>query len=287
MKKYKFKVTAENSAGTVSKTFTLNVKAEKPAVTTYSLPYGVMKTPYNIKLEADGTEPITWSKSGKFPSGLKLVSKTGEITGKPTKAGTYNFTVKAKNKGGTDAVSMQMVIYSEEPASNGTLSASDFSAMSSPITSIENEHRGAELYVISGDEEIDNEVTVEPGMPITFGIMGWTDEYGYEVDSPDVEILIDGTSAEGIEISEDGTFILPAEYVNGIFTVSARTVSGDAELSSEVVTIRTEKAEAEMEDTEESENAVEIPMSSSAGCDSGFAGLLLISLLVVTLSKKK
>ena len=43
-----------------------------------------------------GTQPWTFSKSGKLPKGLKL-SKTGTVQGIPTIAGTYSFTVKIKD----------------------------------------------------------------------------------------------------------------------------------------------------------------------------------------------
>lgn len=282
LKKYKFKITVENSAGKKTKTFSLNVKQEKPSITTYTIPYGVVKAPYSITLEADGTEPIKWSKSGKFPSGLKLVAKTGEITGKPKKAGTYNFTVKAKNKSGTDTVSMQMVVYTEEPKGEDATVASAFS----PVISEETEHVNAELYLISGDEEIDGEITVEPGKPLEFGILGWIDEYGYEVENPDTEIFIDGIPAEGIEISDEGTFILPAEYVNGTFSVCARAISesDDEGLYSGTVTV---KAEALVEDSEDSENAPETSENSSNGCNAGFAGIILLSLCSIITSRKK
>lgn len=298
VKKYRFKVTAENSAGTTSKTFTLNAKAEKPSVTTSVLPYGVLKTPYKIILEADGTAPIKWSKSGKFPSGLKLNSKTGEITGKPKKAGTYKFNIKAKNKAGTDTVATQMVIYAEEPEDDGTITASENSTVFSSVTSVETEHTSAELYAISGDEEFDEEITAKPGMPLNFGILGWTDEYGHEIDSPDVEILINGTPVRGIEISEDGTFVLPSEYVNGVFTVRARLVSDDTELTSGTVTVSTEISSedissgdtGEADEVDEADDAKvesEASVGSSGGCDSGFSLAILLSLCVMLISKRR
>ncbi len=47
-----------------------------------------------------GTGPITYSASG-LPAGLKIDSKTGRVTGSPTKAGTYRITVTAKNAYGS------------------------------------------------------------------------------------------------------------------------------------------------------------------------------------------
>ena len=63
-------------------------------VTTTSLPNGLATTPYSQTLAATGGTPAySWSiASGSLPNGLSLVGAT--ITGTPTAAGTYNFTVQ-------------------------------------------------------------------------------------------------------------------------------------------------------------------------------------------------
>jgi uncharacterized repeat protein (TIGR02543 family) len=59
------------------------------------LPDGTKDQPYNVTLEAaDGGEPYTWSLlSGYLPNGLTLNSN-GEISGTPTEAGDFSFTVR-------------------------------------------------------------------------------------------------------------------------------------------------------------------------------------------------
>jgi YVTN family beta-propeller protein len=66
------------------------------AVTTSSLPSGVVGIAYSQTLAASGgVTPYTWSIStGKLPAGLSLTASTGAISGSPTTAGTSNFTVK-------------------------------------------------------------------------------------------------------------------------------------------------------------------------------------------------
>ena len=66
-------------------------------VTTSVLPAATVKKAYRYQLNVDGgTPPIHWKISaGKLPTGLTIVASTGTITGKPTKTGTFSFTVMA------------------------------------------------------------------------------------------------------------------------------------------------------------------------------------------------
>jgi hypothetical protein len=86
-----------------------------PTITTTSLPGGMVGTAYSQTLIANGTGPITWTlDGGNLPNDLKLNPDTGEISGIPTTAGTFNFTVKATNTEGNDTKPLSITI-----ASNG------------------------------------------------------------------------------------------------------------------------------------------------------------------------
>ena len=79
-----FTVTATNSKGSDSRTFTLQVKAKMPTITaptitTQSLTPGKVGDLYNITLEANGTSPLTWTITG-LPDGLTANDTTGKIT---------------------------------------------------------------------------------------------------------------------------------------------------------------------------------------------------------------
>ena len=83
-----------------------------PAITTTSLSDGEVGTAYSQKLEATGDPTITWSvTSGLLPDGLNL-SEDGKITGTPTTAGTYNFTVKAENSAGSYSKELSLTVKS-------------------------------------------------------------------------------------------------------------------------------------------------------------------------------
>jgi uncharacterized repeat protein (TIGR02543 family) len=84
-----------------------------PIIVTSSLPSGVQGIVCNrsFALEEVGM-PVTWSiSSGALPAGLTLNSATGVISGIPTSAGTFNFTVAAHNgeTSGSKSLSIQIV----------------------------------------------------------------------------------------------------------------------------------------------------------------------------------
>lgn len=82
-----------------------------PTITTTTLPNGTVGTAYNQTLIADGTAPIKWSVTdGSLPDGLSLNESTGVITGTPTTADTYNFTVTATNDAGSDSKEFTLTI---------------------------------------------------------------------------------------------------------------------------------------------------------------------------------
>ena len=104
--------------GTINNSGTLPDNIEgtaPPRITTTSLDGGAVGTAYNATLGASG-ENITWTwaavTGSNTPPGLTLNTDTGEISGTPTAAGTYSFTVTATNSGGTDSEQLSITISS-------------------------------------------------------------------------------------------------------------------------------------------------------------------------------
>ncbi len=64
-----------------------------------TLPSGVVGKAYSVTLQANGgTLPYTWSvSSGSLPGGLTLNPSTGVISGTPTTAGNFSFTIQVKD----------------------------------------------------------------------------------------------------------------------------------------------------------------------------------------------
>jgi uncharacterized protein YdaL len=85
------------SPATVTKTFTLTVRPAPLLIVSASLPSGKVNQPYSTPVTAmGGTAPYVWSAS-KLPAGVAINTTTGVLSGKPTKAGTYNVLVTVRD----------------------------------------------------------------------------------------------------------------------------------------------------------------------------------------------
>jgi WD40 repeat protein len=88
---------ADNTVGVVA---TAELYVSSMGIITLALPDGNTSLPYSATLQAaGGTGNLTWSlTSGSLPPGLVL-SSAGAISGTPTIAGTFNFTVGVSDSG--------------------------------------------------------------------------------------------------------------------------------------------------------------------------------------------
>ncbi len=83
----------------------LHAQSAPVTITTTTLPNGILNTPYNFSLTANGIPPYIWSAKG-LPPGLSLNSTTGAITGVPTLTGAFpvSFTVQDSEQGQATAL---------------------------------------------------------------------------------------------------------------------------------------------------------------------------------------
>ncbi|MCX7703036.1 MAG: putative Ig domain-containing protein, partial [Planctomycetota bacterium] len=90
---FSFTVTVtDNDGDTDDQQYTMAIKSV--LITTPSLPDSYVDATYSQTLTAvGGTGALTWSWSGTTPPGLSLDSASGVISGNPTIAGNYTFTV--------------------------------------------------------------------------------------------------------------------------------------------------------------------------------------------------
>jgi YVTN family beta-propeller protein len=88
-----------------------------PVFTVASLPNGAVGEAYSATVAAAGQPAPTFSVSaGALPPGLALDPTTGAITGTPTSAGAFAFTIEAANSSGTATQSYTITILATLPA---------------------------------------------------------------------------------------------------------------------------------------------------------------------------
>jgi len=94
---------APQQIATKAYSVTIAAPGAKLSITTTALSGGTVGVPYSQTLAASGgTSPYTWSIIvGALPAGLSLGSSTGLISGTPTTAGTYPFTVMVRDSSAT------------------------------------------------------------------------------------------------------------------------------------------------------------------------------------------
>ncbi len=143
---------ANNGAfGSANMTVTVGSGSTAPTpiqITTSSLPTATQNSSYSSTLTAKGgTAPYTWSiASGQLPPGLKL-STSGVISGTPTAAGTYTFSVRAKDsasnpQAATTALGLTVKASQVNYLWRGDMETGDMTQWWSPATSASGNYGG-------------------------------------------------------------------------------------------------------------------------------------------------
>ena len=91
-------VLTDQQQTSIAKTFSQTV-LDSPSVTTTGMPPGTVGVKYGVQMAATGGQPpYSWSLySGSLPPGLTIDQQGGIIQGTPTAAGSYPFSVQARD----------------------------------------------------------------------------------------------------------------------------------------------------------------------------------------------
>jgi len=109
-------------------TLLVGVKAEAPVIIEASL-HSTSTAGEDYYIWVQATEPAFWSVEGDLPPGIRRnnenYSNEFRISGYPTTPGTYNFTVRAANSGGSDTRNFSVTINPENQKPVITTNAND------------------------------------------------------------------------------------------------------------------------------------------------------------------
>ena len=102
--------TIKATQGSVNGSTTLTVQPTALSITTASLPAGTVGQAYSNALAASGgTAPYTWTvSSGTLPTGLTLTT-AGQISGTPSAAATFTFTVQVADGGAPQQIASKQL----------------------------------------------------------------------------------------------------------------------------------------------------------------------------------
>ncbi len=122
--------------GTLSiagKTYTVTQNAGTPGTlainTSPNLAPGNVGSIYSVTLSATGgTPPYTWSLTGSLPTGLTLNASQGKISGTPSAAGTFAFTLTVKDSAGASQAQNFSIIINPASTSGFSITNTSFPA---------------------------------------------------------------------------------------------------------------------------------------------------------------
>lgn len=149
-----------------------------------TLPNGTIGTAYNQTVSGNGgTAPYTFGvTSGALPTGLVINSGTGAITGIPTTAGTFNFTITATDANGCPGSRAYTVVIAAAGCPNVTLSPATLppGTVGSPYNQAIGASGGTAPYTFTvSSGALPNGLTISSngaitGTPTTVGVFSFT-----------------------------------------------------------------------------------------------------------------
>ena len=233
---YKFTVRAENITGSDyadTRQLTISIGPEgAPVITTGSPLYATRGIPYTLSLEALSDYPVTWTldNGASLPNGLSLNDNV--ISGTPTVAGIFNFTMIADNLDGSDARIFTMII-ADPPVITTTVlpDGTTRTAYSTTLSVTGDTPIAWQVMSITGSEtglppglSLNTSTGEISGIPATDGIYTFsisaTNGAGYDTAALSITIIsVGGTFINGKEI---GNLFITGKEVSQAFVGGVR-----------------------------------------------------------------
>ena len=150
---YDFVAEVTDGAGQSATNAYTVVIASLPSVTPSSLPGGEQGVAYSQTVAvSEGTAPYTWSlQSGSVPPGTSFNTSNDTLSGTPTAAGDYSFTVQVTDSDGQSALQAYTVDVQAAPSiTTISLATGEVNATYAPLTLTATAGTGAYSWSVSG-----------------------------------------------------------------------------------------------------------------------------------------
>lgn len=223
---------AAEDNGTVLQLFGTGLAA--PVINTATLPDATVSATYSATLDAASEAVVVWTLGGgELPTGLTL-SPDGILSGTPTAAGTFNFTVKAENNGGTVTKSLTVKVMAATvygisigTFTGGSVSSSSVSAQEDALVTLTiTPDPGYELNSITAYE------TAHPNNLLTLGGSGSTRTFTMPAYGITVTATFQKTQAT---LDAEAVAIAKSAIESHTYTVAQATAQTEAEIKAWLV----------------------------------------------------
>ena len=220
---YSFTLKATDKKGS-SNTKAVKIVISDPLVISGTLKDGTQGTAYSGTLTVSkGRAPYKWTYTGSLPPGLKGSGSGAKwtLSGKPTKAGTYSFTVKATDKKGKSDTKSIKITIAEALAISGTLANGKvLEFYSSSIIALNG--IGPYKWKLSG--------SLPPGLKSSYSGIGMTFEvFGIPTKAGTYKFTVKVTDSNGKSASKAFTI----KISSSAFAYSAKTDSSTLDVGAE------------------------------------------------------
>jgi uncharacterized repeat protein (TIGR03803 family) len=207
--------------GSESGTVTVTVgNADALQITSTALPTGSYNTAYTSTLSATGgVTPYTWSiVSGALPTGLSLNAQTGVISGTPTQAGAFGFSVKVTDSSATPQTATASVSLTVNQAVVITTTSLPLGRVNEPYSATLQAMGGTPPYTWTngGGSSMGDDLSVS-----TSGVISGTPPHAGPVSS---DFIV--TDSKGLAAQEPLTITIdPLLQTTGVVTLSPSSIS--------------------------------------------------------------
>ncbi|MBL8211826.1 MAG: putative Ig domain-containing protein [Bryobacterales bacterium] len=225
----------DSASRTATQSLTISIAAAGGALsitTGATLPASLIGTPYSQVLTASGgTAPFTWAlTSGSLPTGITL-NPSGTLTGTPTQAGTFSFTLSVTDAASQTAARAFSIVVTQANALQVTTSslpaASVGNAYSQTLTASGGSGTGYSWSIVAGSLPAGltlNASGAITGTPTAAGTANFTVQVRDSQNNTAVASLsISAAAATTLSIT---TTALPAGTVGAIYPATTLTATG-------------------------------------------------------------